>query len=53
MSKNAKMELELENKIEKKTWQCPDLFSLDIKRTEDGYAISNQEDGTYHPDSQI
>jgi hypothetical protein len=46
------MELDLNKKNEKKQWQCPDLYCLDVNKTETGYAISNFEDGTYHPDSQ-
>jgi hypothetical protein len=36
----------------KKEWKSPDLFCLDVSKTESGDGISNFEDGTYHPDSQ-
>ena len=50
---SEKMELEFNNNIEKKPWQCPDLYCLDLSKTEGGAAITNFEDETYHPDSQM
>jgi hypothetical protein len=48
------MELDLDKNIEKKCWQCPHLYSLDIDKTEGGGAIATtEEEGAYHPDSQM
>lgn len=51
---NEKMALELNSYVEKKQWQRPDIFCLDLKKTEGGGLIgTTEEDGAYHPESQM
>jgi hypothetical protein len=45
------MELELNNNIQKETWHCPEIYSLDIYKTEGGRVIETTEDTTFHVDS--
>ena len=47
-----KMKMDFENSPQKKPWQCPNLISLDVNKTEGGAVITNFEDESYHPDSQ-